>query len=380
VRPQQASAVKETTMRAIRLVSAVAALAVGLATNAVAAEAVPKPGDAAPDFTVKMVTGDASSIKLSDLRGKYVLVVMMTKDCPACKQDIPTINEGYKRLGGERFTVVGVVDGADRADVRELIRATFIEFPVGHDERRKVCKSYGVDVVPTSFLIDPDGAVVSSSHGTAPQFEEVQKRLEADAARAPSDETAGGQTEPVEQHPWLQEAYAYYERGELAKAYECCCRAIEADPDNVRAHVLLGDVYAKAGKVEKAVEAYRGALQRIDPEDFGAISAGYKRITGIYLASKDYGHAAGVDAEALTTIYAAEYKLAFFAELGACQANLGDRVKALASYEKFVSTYKTVDTRVQKQYAEMYKWVLAQEQQLKESGEGSADKPSPRSN
>jgi peroxiredoxin len=367
-------------MRAVRLASAVTAVVLGLAGSASAEDAAPKPGDAAPDFTVKMVTGEAPRVQLSSLRGKYVLLVIMTTDCPACKQDIPTINEGYKRLGGDRFTVLGVVHLADRADVRELIRATFIEFPIGHDAKGQIYESYGLDGVPTSFLIDPKGVILSSSHGTASQFQEVEKLLEAAAAATQSGDEAGGQAQPVEQHPWLQDAYAYYQRGELAKAYACCCRAIEADADNVKAHVLLGDIFARAGKSDKAIGAYRAALEHIDPEDYAAVSAAYRRITSVYLAGGNCADAARVDVEALTTIYVAKYKLPFYAELGACYAKLGNRTKALASYEKFVATYKTVDTDAQAQHAEMYKWVLAQQRQLQETGTGSTQQPGPGPN
>jgi tetratricopeptide (TPR) repeat protein len=95
----------------------------------------------------------------------------------------------------------------------------------------------------------------------------------------------------------------------------------------------------------------------------------------VYLAANDCANAARVDVEALTTIYEAKYKLPFYAELGACHAKLGNRAKALASYEKFVATYKTVDTDAQAYYAGLYKRVLAEQQQLEASGSGSTQPP-----
>ena len=93
-------------MRRARVAAAVGIVAaLVVATSAPGGEPGLKKGDKAADFTVKMAVRGTAAVKLAELHGKYVLLVFMRKDCDACKQDIPTMNDGYKRLGGEKFTV-----------------------------------------------------------------------------------------------------------------------------------------------------------------------------------------------------------------------------------------------------------------------------------
>ncbi len=320
-----------------------------------AAQPSPKAGEAAPDFTVKMAGRGPATLTLSSLRGKYVLLVIMTKYCRPCKKDIPTINEGYERLAGDAFTVLAVVLLSDRDDARELVDDYDIVFPVAYDRKAKVRKLYGIKKVPTSFLIDPEGKIISRNNGTGRQFQEVEQLL-----------AAGGLAGDVasKSEALLREARGFYQAGQLKAAYARCREALEADPENVWAHVLLGDVYRRADVPAKAVAAYERALQYIDPEDYVKVSGAYGRITGTYVAAGDYAEAVRVGVRALQTIHEAKYTLRFYGEIGLCHAKLGNRTKALAAFDKFIALYKQVGAETQQRNAPLYKSVLAQQERL----------------
>ncbi len=334
-----------------------------------ASEPSPKAGEAAPDFTVKMAGDGPATLTLSSLRGKYVLLVIMTKNCGPCKGDIPTINEGYERLAGDAFTVLAVVLLSDRDDVRELVDDHDIVFPVACDKKTKVRKLYGIKKVPTSFLIDPEGKIISRNHGTGRQFQEVEQLLKA--AGSPAGGQAGVGELASRSEALLREARGYYQAGQLKAAYARCREALEIDPENARAHVLLGDICRRANMPARAVAAYERALQHIDPEDYAKVSAAYGRITGTYVAAGDYAEAVRVGVRALQSIHEAKYTLRFYGEIGLCHAQLGNRTKALAAFEKFIALYKQVDPETQQRNAPLYKSVLAQQEQLAGSGSES---------
>lgn len=353
------------TMRLARMTVAVAALAV--AAGALAAKVELKEGDMAPDFKLRMATRGSTSVQLSSLRGKYVLLVFMTEEGTGCAAYIPTVNDGYKKLAGERFAVVGIVADAAGSDVRRMVREHLIAYPIGHDRKGKITKSYGVSSVPVSCLLDPEGKILGWDPGTAPQFQKVDGLLKAPPAPGADEEVA---TEhEAQRQEWLKEAFAYYRGGELNKAYVRCRQALQAGPENVRAHVLLGDIYRKGKQADKAVGAYRAALQYIDPEDYATIAAAYRRIGNTYVAAENYEEAVGVYVTALKTIYDAGYKLEFYAAIGTSHVKLGNRKKALLSFKRFFETYEKVDAEVQKRHADVYKRVEAARKQLEESGD-----------
>jgi len=330
-----------------------------------------KPGQQAVDFRVRMVTGEARSLKLSELRGKYVLLVFIRKDIEACEFDFGTINEGYTRFAGESFTVLAVMSNADRSDVREEMKEHRILFPIGCEEGNEIARAYGIPGVPTAFLIDPQGTIVNWGIQTEPLWQEIARLL--GPGETDDEEETGG--EPG----WLGPATAYYREGELKKAYVLCRRGLVRDPENVRGLVLLGDIYRRADRPKQAIDAYRRALEFIDNEDYGAVSAAYTRIVNVHLAAKDYAKAAAACEQAVATIYETKYAVAFHAYLGLCYGELGKRKKALAAYTKFLKFYKQVDTDVQRRYASLYKSVVARRKALLESGGGSTDTPGPGS-
>jgi peroxiredoxin/Tfp pilus assembly protein PilF len=356
--------------------AAVLAVLCAAAVGASATEPKLKQGDTAPDFTTRMVAGGTGSLKLSSLRGKYVLVVVMTAQCPACKDDLPTINDGNKRLAGDKFYVYGVVCDGGRDDVRDLVKNHDITFPIGYDSGGKAIERFGIGGVPTSFLIDPQGKILSWSHGTAGQFDEVGKLLGAAAPAAGGNQNAGQDARPTPE-ALLREAIAYYNAGELQKAYVRCNQTLEAEPENVQALVLLGDLHRKVNDPAKAIAAYQRALSAIDPEDFTRIAAVYNRMANTCIGVGKYADAARVYQRAIKTIYDPEHVLEFHAYLGMCYAKLDKPKEALAAFDTFFKAYKQVDAGVQRRYAELYKRVEAQRQQLKESGGGSTNAPGP---
>jgi peroxiredoxin len=130
--------------------------------NAVEAASVKPVSDRrpAPDFSLKDENGAA--VKLSDYRGKVVLLNFWATWCGPCKIEIPWFVEFESRYKDQGFAVIGVsMDEGGWDDVKPYLRRVNVNYRIllGNDE---VAMLYGgVEALPTSFLIDRDGRIAS---------------------------------------------------------------------------------------------------------------------------------------------------------------------------------------------------------------------------
>jgi peroxiredoxin len=143
----------------------------------VRAAAVASKGLAAPDFVLTDLQGH--NLKLSDLRGKAVVLNFWATWCPPCKEEIPWFVELQKRYGSQGLQVIGVSmdDDGDQKDVAKFAAANSINYPVllGKDN---VANQYGgIEYLPTTFYIGRDGVVVDRVFGQPDNRDEIEKNV-----------------------------------------------------------------------------------------------------------------------------------------------------------------------------------------------------------
>ena len=118
-----------------------------------------KPGDAAPDFTVKDL--DGKTFSLSEYRGKYVLLDFWATWCGPCVGETPNLKAVYDAFyKDKRFTMVSLSLDKDPADPRKFAQRREIAWTqgfLGDWSNDKVTESYGVYAIPQIILIGPDG-------------------------------------------------------------------------------------------------------------------------------------------------------------------------------------------------------------------------------
>ena len=123
-----------------------------------------KSGETAPDFTVAMTGGD--SIRLSDLRGKVVLLNFWATWCPPCRMELSRVQEDIlDRFAGQEFVFLPVSRGEKPEEVEAFRQENGYTFPMGLDPRNTVYDLYATNYIPRDFLIDREGRVVKTSVG-----------------------------------------------------------------------------------------------------------------------------------------------------------------------------------------------------------------------
>jgi peroxiredoxin len=128
-----------------------------LLASAGAALATVQPAAAAPDFTLRSL--DGPNLRLSEQRGRVVLVNFWATWCGPCRQEMPHLNQLYDKYRDSGFVLLGVnIDDHARA-AAELSAKLGLKFPVLLDTDKSVTRRYALDSMPGTVLIDRDGKV-----------------------------------------------------------------------------------------------------------------------------------------------------------------------------------------------------------------------------
>ena len=147
-----------------------------------AAATLVRAGDAAPDFTVSLF--DGGSVRLSDLRGKTVLVNFWATWCPPCREELTRVQaELIDRFEGRDFVFLPVSRGETRETVARFREQTGYRFPLGLDPEQTIYKMYATNFIPRNFLVGPDGRVIVATTGYEPEefdalVETIRKSLD----------------------------------------------------------------------------------------------------------------------------------------------------------------------------------------------------------
>jgi len=113
-------------------------------------------GSTAPDFTLRDV--DGHQVRLSDFRGKTVLLAFWATWCPPCNEELPTLQKIYEHSQNKDLVILTVDDQAP-ATIRAFLRAKHYSFPVLVDSNRAVFTEFAVHFIPTAVVINPDGII-----------------------------------------------------------------------------------------------------------------------------------------------------------------------------------------------------------------------------
>jgi peroxiredoxin len=117
----------------------------------------------AEDFTLPTPAGD--TFRLSEQRGKVVLVNFWATWCPPCLEEMPAMERLWRRHKDAGFVLVAISLDTDPKKVPPFVSARRFSFPVGLDPKMAVAEKYGVRALPSSFVLDRDGTVTGIALG-----------------------------------------------------------------------------------------------------------------------------------------------------------------------------------------------------------------------
>ncbi len=121
-----------------------------------------KVGDTAPDFSVKM--SDGSTIKLSELRGKVVMLQFTASWCSVCRKEMPFIEKEIwqKHKNNKDFALYALARKDTEAKVKSMVDLTGITYPITLDVDDIVFQKYAEKRagVTRNIIIDKDGKIV----------------------------------------------------------------------------------------------------------------------------------------------------------------------------------------------------------------------------
>jgi len=114
----------------------------------------------APNFTLKSQLGE--NIKLSEMRGKVVLLNFWTPRCGICLQQFPLLEKLQRKNNPSNFAVFAIDIGGNFKKFTATAKNHGTTFPMLFDNDNKVGALYSVSTVPVSFLINRDGDIHST--------------------------------------------------------------------------------------------------------------------------------------------------------------------------------------------------------------------------
>ena len=124
----------------------------------------PKDGELAPDFALIDARDGVTVRKLSDFRGKAVILNFYASWCGPCKAEIPEFQDAYAALGNELVVFgVDVQESPERA--RGILDIFKAKYPAVVDSSGSVGERYRASVLPSTFFIDKDGVLRVTKFG-----------------------------------------------------------------------------------------------------------------------------------------------------------------------------------------------------------------------
>jgi len=110
------------------------------------------------DFTLSLLEGETRS--LSSYKGKVVFLNFWATWCGPCRIEMPSMETLYKKFRDKGLEILAVSSREDQATVRSFFNNEGFSFPALLDLDGRVSANYGIQAIPTTFLIDRDGMII----------------------------------------------------------------------------------------------------------------------------------------------------------------------------------------------------------------------------
>ena len=137
-----------------KLLSIVFFTIIAISSNTIAASFKPYKSDVTPPLELKDLQGNTH--KLSDYKGKIVIVQFWATYCTPCRTEMPSMNRLMKKMGDD-FVILAVDMSEPKQQVQAFVDEVKPEFTILLDENGESIGNWKVFAAPSSFVIDKNG-------------------------------------------------------------------------------------------------------------------------------------------------------------------------------------------------------------------------------
>jgi cytochrome c biogenesis protein CcmG, thiol:disulfide interchange protein DsbE len=120
-------------------------------------------GATAPTFSLADL--DGNPVRLSDLRGRPVIVNFWASWCGPCVEEFPLLQSALAEHRAEGLAIIGIVYDDRSEAARAFLQRMGTSWPAAMDPDAAVANAYGVSAPPASFFIDRSGRVAGRQYG-----------------------------------------------------------------------------------------------------------------------------------------------------------------------------------------------------------------------
>lgn len=125
-----------------------------------AMDKAPKPSKSKTiDFTLSDLNGKSHT--LSKYKGKVIFLNFWATWCPPCRAEMPAMQKMYKSWNSKKYVMLAVNIGQDKQTVKSFANKNGYTFPILLDSTSKIARKYRVSGIPTTYIINKEGKIVT---------------------------------------------------------------------------------------------------------------------------------------------------------------------------------------------------------------------------
>jgi thiol-disulfide isomerase/thioredoxin len=122
--------------------------------------------DQTKPLDLKFTAVDGSTVDLSKMRGKVVLVDFWATWCPPCRGEVPNVLAAYKEYHDKGFEIVGISLDQDKNALLSFTKEKGMVWPQAFDGKgwdSSISSGFGITEIPTMWLVGKDGRVITTN-------------------------------------------------------------------------------------------------------------------------------------------------------------------------------------------------------------------------